>query len=117
MKPDRRRRIDGAGSAGESRTGAAVMVLLVERGGGGDVIRARPPPARRSAAQLAPGGRPVGIRHALHVGTAVQTRALRRGPEPDLLEVGLVLRVEGVAVCLVGGQRTRLAIGRRLAEP
>ena len=51
------------------------------------------------------------------VGPPVQAVALRRGPEPDLLEVRLVVRMERVAVPGVRGLVARLGVGRSLAEP
>ena len=50
---------------------------------------------RLAVAQVAPGLGPLRVRDALDVGATVEAVALRSGPEPDLLEVRLVGRVEG----------------------
>src|SRR4051812_7733602 len=86
-----RRRVGLRNRAAESRrppreVDAGCTVLVTLRAPGSAVLDAAP--------RLAP----LRIRDALHVRAAVEAVGLRRRPEPDLLEVALVLGVERLAV-------------------
>src|SRR4051812_30498844 len=72
--------------------------------------------ASESALDLRPGLDPLRVVHA-DVPAVVAALLPRRVPVGHLVEVGLVVGVEDLAVILVGGQRAGLRVRRGLTEP
>src|SRR3954471_24039349 len=75
-----------------------------------------PPAACASTLDLRPGLDPLRVVHA-DVPAVVAALLPRRVPVGHLVEVGLVVGVEDLAVILVGGQRAGLRVRRGLTEP
>src|SRR5918994_5093847 len=99
----------GAASSSVSRsTGCRCRTPDSRRAGDG--CRASCSLMRGLPLDLLPGRRPVAVVLALDVRAAVEALTDRCRPVPDLVEVRLVVGVEGLAVLRVGRLRARLGV-------